>query len=148
MAKRKRITEAEIRAQIPAARARERAERRAGLRARSVAFDRRRKVLRLELTNGTFIGLPQQAIPALQQLSPREVSTVTLSSSGDTVEWAGLDIHLSVPGLLLAAFDRTQVLRELARIAGSARSDAKALAARRNGRRGGRPRSAVSREND
>ena len=79
---------------------------------------------------------------------PREVSTVAFSSSGDTVEWTGLDIHLSVPGLLLAAFDRTQVLRELARIAGSARSDAKALAARRNGRRGGRPRSVASRGND
>ena len=139
----KRLTRAEITAQIPAARAREAAERRAGLRARSAAFDPATGRLILELTNGTVFGFPPQLVPDLRGLTREELERVTLSPSGDELFWDAQDLQVSVPGVLMASFNRTQKFRELARLAGSVRSKAKARAARLNGTKGGRPRKAA-----
>lgn len=66
----------------------------------------------------------------------REVDGVGLN-----LHWPALDVDLSVPALVAGIFGTRQwMARELARIAGSAHSPAKAAAARANGARGGRPR--------
>ena len=134
-----RLTEEEILAQIPAARARERAERRAGLRALTATYDSARRRLLLELTNGAMFAFPPSLVPALRRLTPVQLSQVALTPSGDGLDWEALDIQLSVPGILMATFDRAQKLSELARLAGSARSKANTRAARLNGAKGGRP---------
>jgi predicted butyrate kinase (DUF1464 family) len=56
------------------------------------------------------------------------------------LHWEDLDADLSVPGLLLSSIGRSERLSELARLAGRAKSPAKAAAARANGAKGGRPR--------
>jgi hypothetical protein len=56
------------------------------------------------------------------------------------LHWEGLDLDLSVPGLLSSVFAGPEWLAELGRIGGRRSSAAKAAAARRNDRRGGRPR--------
>lgn len=136
----RRLTDAEILAQIPAARARERAQRRSGMRARRVSYDAKRDLLILELANGVLFGFPTRVVPALRGASPEELLRVELSPSGGGLHWDALDIQVSVPGLLLSSFNRAQTVRELARVAGRSRSNAKAVAARANGRKGGRPR--------
>jgi hypothetical protein len=139
MAKR-RLSDTEILAQIPGARARERRERKQGLRASAARYDRATTRVVLELTNGCLFAFPVDAIPALQSASGSELATVEIDPSGGALRWDELDVDLSVPGLLLSAVGVDERLRHFASLAGSVRSDAKATAARANGKKGGRPR--------
>ncbi len=138
-------TRAKILAQIPAARAREARERKTGRRATSVSYDRKTGRVMMELTSGFIFGFPAKAIPALAKATPDQLATVVLSPGGSGLHWEELDADLSIPGLLLSSVAHSQKLSELARVAGRARSPAKAAAARANGAQGGRPRKAAGR---
>lgn len=134
------LTDEEILAQIPAARAREQAARRRGHRARSARYDRASGRVVLELSSGILFAFPVSRIPALRRAAPARLAEVAVSGSGSTLSWERLNVDLSVAGLLLSAVDPAERVRHLASLAGRASSPAKAAAARENGRRGGRPR--------
>ena len=138
------ISDASILAQIAAARSRERKARNDGLRAMTARYQRASARIRLGLSTGVEISFPAASVIALRGLTPAQLGSVTLDSSGGTLRWDALDIDLSVAGLILAMVGRTEQARQLARIAGSVSSPAKAIAARRNGAKGGRPRKAAS----
>ena len=135
----RRLTDAEIVAQIPAARAREARERRQGLRAISAKYDRVARRVVLELTNGYLFAFPVGAIRALDGATPAQLATVDLDPSGGALRWDSLDVDASVPGLLFSAVGVEERLRHLASLAGRISTDAKARAARANGLKGGRP---------
>lgn len=139
-----RTPKAEILAQVPAARARAGRDRAAGRRALSAAYDRQTGRVMLELTSGYLFGFPAVSIPALARATPSQLAAVELSPGGGGLHWEALDVDLSVPGLLLSSIGRAEKLRELARVAGRATSEAKAAAARANGAKGGRPRKTAS----
>ena len=143
MASRRR-TEAEIVAQIPAARKREARERRQGLRATSATYQRATRRVALELTNGYSFAFPITAIRALNGATPAQLVAVEIDASGGALRWNSLDVDVSVPGLLLSALGVEERLRHLASLAGRVSTDAKARAARANGRKGGRPRKRTS----
>jgi len=138
-----RTGEAEILAQIPAARARAARERAAGRRAVSATYEPETGRIMLELTSGYVFGFPAAAVPALAHATPAQLAGVELGPGGGGLHWEALDVDLSVPGLLLSALGRAEQRRELARLAGQTRSEAKAAAARANGTKGGRPRKAA-----
>lgn len=138
-----RTSKADILAQIPSARAREARNRKAGQRAISARYDHRAGLVILNLTNGYLFGFPAKSIPALAKATPAQLAQVELSPAGSGLHWAALDVDLSVSGLVLASVRPSDKLRELARLAGSTTSVAKAAAARKNGAKGGRPRQVV-----
>ena len=109
-------------------------------RAGRVAYLARERVLRIELTNGAAITLPVKLIPSLRRAAARDVRAVEILGRGGGLHWKRLDLDLSVPGLFSSVFAGPEWLGELGRIGGSRSSTAKAAAARRNGRKGGRPR--------
>lgn len=135
-----RTSRAAILAQIPGARAREARDRESGRRALSVSYDRRNGRIMMELTSGFVFGFPASAIPALAGATAAQLARVELSPGGSALHWEELDADLSVAGLLLASVERSERLSELARLAGSTTTPAKARAARANGKKGGRPR--------
>lgn len=134
------LTDMEILAQIPAARAEEAAERKRGLRAISVSYDKQKRRIVMELTNGFLFAFPTRIVPALAHRSAAQLAAVSLLPGGSGLRWEPLDVDLSVPGLLLSAMGQGQRMRELARAAGKVKSPAKATAARANGAKGGRPK--------
>jgi hypothetical protein len=140
-----RTSKADILAQIPAARARDARNRKAGRRATAAYHDRQNNRIMLELTNGFVFGFPVSSVPALAKASAKQLSQVELSPGGGGLHWDELDVDLSVPGLLFSSVGRSQKLTELARVAGQATSAAKAAAARANGAKGGRPRKTAGR---
>ena len=97
------LTEAEILAQIPGARARAAEERKQGLRAASARYSVARRQLVLELTNGTVIGVPVSIVPALRGASARELAGVEVTPTGSALHWERLDVDLGVPGLVREA---------------------------------------------
>ena len=139
MAERRTLTDADILAGIPAARARERQARQGGMRARSARYSPRDRRVLVEMTNGHLFGFPVSSVAALRGAGAATLARVRLDPGGAALHWDELDVDLDIPGLLVAAMGG-DARRELARAAGSATSARKAEAARRNGERGGRPR--------
>jgi hypothetical protein len=115
-------------------------------RAARATYDAKDKALRIELTNGAAISLPVKLIPALKGASPNEVRSVEVLGRGGGLHWEALDVDLSVPGLVSSVFAGPEWMAELGRVGGQRSSAAKAAAARRNGRKGGRPRSRTTAE--
>lgn len=139
------VTDADIIAQIPAARAREAKARRAGLRAKTARYDRAAERIVMELTNGCAFAFPASLVPGLAAATPAQIAALEVLPGGSGLVWEGLNADIGVPALLLSSFGRRQAASELGRIGGSATSQAKARAARTNGAKGGRPRKAASR---
>jgi hypothetical protein len=70
-----------------------------------------------------------------------DLAGVKVDGLGFNLNFPAIDVDLYVPALVSGIFGtRAWMARELARIAGSKTSAAKALAARANGAKGGRPR--------
>lgn len=142
---RSRTKRSDILRQVPAARARDARERKAGRRAVSAYYDRDTGRVMMELTSGFVFGFPARAIPALAQATEGQLAAVELSPGGSGLHWDELDADLSIPALLLSSVERAEKLSELARLAGRSKSRAKATAARANGAKGGRPRKVAGR---
>jgi hypothetical protein len=137
---RESISDAEILAQIPAARARDARDRKQGRRAASARYDRRAERVVLELTNGFLFAFPVRAIPELRAATPTQRAAVEVNRGGSALRWAALDVDLSVAGLLLSAVGADERRRDVARMLGQATSPTKAATSRANGAMGGRPR--------
>jgi hypothetical protein len=141
----RRLTDAEILAQIPAARARAARARHAGLRTLAAAYDAGSRRLMLELSNGFLLGVPVAALPDLADATPAQLAAVTVSPEGAAIHFDALDADYSVAGLVISTLGADEARRELARMAGRVTSRAKAAAARENGAKGGRPRRSTKR---
>jgi Protein of unknown function (DUF2442) len=109
-------------------------------RAAFAAYRSQQRALRIELTNGATITVPVKLIAGLKRAKTKDLRAVEVLGRGGGLHWEGLDLDLSVPGLLTSLFSGPEWLAELGRIGGRSSSAAKAAAARRNGRKGGRPR--------
>jgi hypothetical protein len=135
-----RLSKAQFDQQYDAAVKRGAMEWEAGRRAVSARYDRGKKRIVMELSNGCIFGFPAATMPALTGMSEAQLARVTVSPAGSGLIWEAEDVDLSVPGLLLSSVGTAEGMRILARKGGRAMSPAKAKAARANGAKGGRPR--------
>lgn len=133
------LTDAEIDRQLENAAARSTAQRAAGLHATTARYDRARRRIVLELTNGYLLGIPITALPNLAGATSAQLAGVELSGAGMALRVPALDADYSVPGLVLALG-----ARENGRRGGNATSARKTRAAKANGAKGGRPRKVVA----
>jgi len=92
--------------------------------------------IHLELRNNTEVRIPVQAISGLRELSRRDLSRMKLSKIGDAIELSERDVHVSVSGIVRKAIFGDDFYAK----AGRVKSKAKAVAARANGKKGGRPK--------
>lgn len=106
-------------------------------RADAARYDKRSKRIIVDLTNGCTFAFPSRMAQGLEAATDEELAEIEILGAGYGLHWEGLDVDLSVPGLLAGIFGTRAYM---ARRAGQATSPAKAAAARENGRKGGRPR--------
>lgn len=134
------ITDAELRA----AEARGRKMLKTEPRASDAHYDMRNRRVVVHLMNGCIYAFPVGLVQDLHDADDASLAEVKVDSSGFNLHWPALDVDLYVPALVAGVFGtRAWMARELARVAGQARSPAKAAAARANGAKGGRPRKAA-----
>ncbi|WP_300576800.1 DUF2442 domain-containing protein [Phenylobacterium sp.] len=111
----------------------------------SARYDRRVSRIVIGLDNGLELAFPPRLAEGLEAATPAELSEIEISPLGDGLHWPRIDVDLYVPGLLSGVFgSKAWMARTLGAAGGRARSAQKASAARENGRKGGRPRKAVT----
>ena len=124
-------------AAIETAEARGRESLKAEPRAATVRYYARMDRVVVELTNGCTFAFPPRLAQGLETATADQLSEVEVLGLGYGLHWEGLDVDLSLPGLMAGLFGTR---RFMAARAGRATSPAKAAAARANGAKGGRPR--------
>jgi hypothetical protein len=108
-------------------------------------YDRRVSRIVIGLDNGLELAFPPRLAQGLEHATPAELALIEISPLGDGLHWPALDADLYVPALLRGVFgSRNWMARHLGAAGGRARSEAKAAAARENGRKGGRPRKSAN----
>ncbi len=102
-------------------------------------LDEQAKTVRLFFRAGIELAIPITAISEIAKAPIAMLRDVRASPIGDGLIFSELGEALYVPGLLRDLFGDA-FARSLGKIGGRSRSDAKVRAARKNGRKGGRPR--------
>ena len=111
-------------------------------RAVAVAYNRRTKTIAVEMNNGASFSFPPHLAQGLESGKPTQWADVQLSPMGTGLNWPQLDADLNVQGLLEGLFGSDAWRKAHAARAGGVKSEAKAMAARLNGAKGGRPKAA------
>jgi hypothetical protein len=106
-------------------------------RATKVRYDRRRQMVIVTLDNACSFAFPSRLGQGLEAATEDELANVSILGAGYGLHWEGLDVDLSIQGLLAGIFGTRS---HMARLAGGVSTPAKARAARMNGAKGGRPR--------
>jgi hypothetical protein len=118
------------------------AERRANTPVAVAArYDRRRDRIVIGLNTGLELAFPPSIAQGLRNAEPSDLSAIELSPSGFGIHFPKLDADLYLPALLEGIFgSKAWMAAQLGSEGGKSRSRAKTVAARANGKRGGRPR--------
>lgn len=110
-------------------------------RALTARYDRASGRILVELDNDCTFAFPARRAQGLEAASDADLAKVELLGNGYGLHWEALDADLSILGLLAGLFGTKAFMdRMRAARAGGVSSPLKAEAARRNGRKGGRPR--------
>ncbi|HEX8905069.1 MAG TPA: DUF2442 domain-containing protein, partial [Longimicrobiaceae bacterium] len=134
------VSDAEVRAAIRRGRQADVTEPRAA----SATYDRATGRVVIELTNGCSFAFPGKLGQGLRGATPEQLAAVEVMAGGRALRWDELDVDLGVAPLVSGIFGSAAWMRELrsemARAGGRVSSPRKAVAARENGKKGGRPR--------
>lgn len=97
-------------------------------------------VFAIKLATGVELAIPRTLLQGLGNATPEQAAEVEIWGPGSSLHWKSLDVDHYVPSLIEGVFGNRRWMSELGKRGGAARTEAKARAARKNGRKGGRPR--------
>lgn len=109
-------------------------------RALSVQYDQDNDLIVIQLKNGAIFSFPPKLAQGLEAATPEQLADVWIPPSGSSVHWESLDADFGIPELLAGIFGTKSWMAELGRKGGQVTSSAKSAAARKNGKKGGRPK--------
>lgn len=110
-------------------------------RAISARYERGKDRVVIGLSTGLEIGFRPGRVQGLAGAKAHQLETIEISPSGFGLHFPKLDADLYLPALLEGFLgSRRWMAARLGKLGGRVSSSAKASAARRNGRLGGRPR--------
>jgi hypothetical protein len=112
-------------------------------RAISAWYDEKEDFVDLRFADGMKISIPRIQLQGLENANSSQLSKIEIVGNGTGLHWPALDVNHYVLGLLEHRFGTKRWMNEIGRRGGMVKSAAKAKAARRNGLKGGRPRSSV-----
>ena len=93
----------------------------------------------VELDNGCAFGFPVAHAQELANAKPADLRLVEVTAAGLGLHWPTLDADLYVPNVLKGVLGNRKWMAHIGAAGGKAKTQAKSLAARENGKRGGRP---------
>mgnify|MGYP001197153611 CR=1 FL=1 len=132
-------------AQFEAANRRGAAKKSAFPAAIDVRYDKRISRIVISLASGLQIAFAPRDAQGLENARPVDLVDAEISSSGLGVHFPKLDVDLYIPALLEGFLgSKRWMAAQIGKVGGQASTQAKALASRENGKRGGRPRKLVA----
>lgn len=111
----------------------------AGPLAESAYYDQPTGKVVVELNNGVGLHIPPALIQGMENATPADMAEIVIEGHGIGLHFPRLDADLYVPALARGVHGTSAWMRSLGWKGGISKSPAKAEAARRNGRLGGRP---------
>ncbi len=106
--------------------------------ATAARYDRRIGRLVIDLSSGLSIAFKPGDAQGLERAKPEQMTKIEISPSGLGLHFPAIDADIYLPGLLEGFLgSRGWMAAQLGKAGGSAKSDAKAIAVRANGRLGG-----------
>lgn len=130
------LSEAEIRTQVLASRARAWTAPREEPEVVEASYDAEKGRVVVELANGCAFAFPPALSPELSDATAEQLATVEVIPDGEGLHWEELDVDIAMPGLIARVLN---VGALAAKYLGQRTSPAKAAAAHINGQKGGRP---------
>ena len=110
-------------------------------RATSVHYERKRDRVVIGMNTGIEVAFHPRDAQGLKHAKPHQLAATEISPSGLGIHFPKLDADIYLPALLEGFLgSKRWIASEHGKLGGSVSSAAKATAARRNGRLGGRPR--------
>jgi hypothetical protein len=103
-------------------------------------FSKRADALTITLATGVQLTIPRKLLQGLEDADPRDVAHVEIDDRGSALHWPTLDVDHYVPGLIDGIFGTRKWMATIGMTGGAASTPAKREAARKNGKKGGRPR--------
>ena len=119
--------------------AREATEAHPGPRVAAARYDPGQGTMIVNLDNGATFIVPAAFIEGLSSANDEERSHIMIPPLRDGVDWPTLDIQVDLEALMMGIFGSKKWMASLGRAGGATRTEAKARAARENGKKGGRP---------
>ncbi|WP_281814373.1 DUF2442 domain-containing protein [Limnohabitans sp. MORI2] len=95
--------------------------------------------IHVELDNGCAFEFPVAHAQELVNAKPADLRQVEVTAAGLGLYWPTLDADLYVPNVLKGVLGTRQWMAHIGATGGKAKTQAKSVAARENGKRGGRP---------
>ena len=106
----------------------------------AAAYDSAGDAITIRFADGVELRLPRRLVQGLEHATPEQLGRIEIEGPGTGLVWPALGVAHYVPGLVAGLFGTRQWMAEIGRRGGARRTKAKALAARANGAKGGRPR--------
>ena len=107
----------------------------------AVRYDRRIARVVISLASGLDIAFVPRDVQGLEQAQPADLADAVISPSGLGVHFPKLDADIYLPALLEGFLgSKRWMAAQMGKAGGKASTQAKAAAARANGKLGGRPR--------
>lgn len=107
-------------------------------------YDRRRRRIFIHVSTGLDVSFSPRDAQGLEKATAAQLGKIEISPSGLGIHFPKIDADFYLPALLLGFLgSRNWMAGRLGALGGKSRSAAKVAAARRNGKRGGRPRKKV-----
>lgn len=113
-------------------------------RAVAAAYREQADVIAIRLATGVELLIPRSLLQGLENASAKDLRRLEVVGHGSGLHWGSLDVDHYVPSLIEGIFGNRRWMSEIGKKGGSVRSKTKAAAARKNGRKGGRPRKAIA----
>lgn len=99
--------------------------------------------LLVRLSTGIELSIPRKLMQGLEGATPEQLKKVEIDDFGSALHWEELNVDHYVPGLLQGILGTRNWMSTIGKKGGTARSEAKTLAVRENGAKGGRPKKAA-----
>jgi hypothetical protein len=97
----------------------------------------------IRLATGVEFTIPRKLLQGLENAAPEQAAEVEILGPGDSFHWESIDVDRYVPSLIEGMFGNRRWMSEIGKLGGAARTEAKRASSRKNGKKGGRPRSKV-----
>jgi hypothetical protein len=106
----------------------------------AAAYDPASDAIAIQFADGVELRVPRRLVQGLQHATPKQLGQIEIEGPGTGLVWPTLNVAHHVPGLVAGLFGTCEWMAAIGRRGGTRRTKAKALAARANGAKGGRPR--------